>query len=310
MSPWLVTGANGFLGRQVLDRIRTRDEVYVLGRRPPLGWPAHRFLRCDLSDSEGLRHSILGLKPGIVLHLAGRTPPATSEHLYQTNVIGTLHLLDALRALNRPVRLILAGSAAELGPVAEQDLPVGEDYPPCPTDAYGLSKHLAGVAALAAGTPIEVLLARVFNPIGPGLPESQAFGRFARELATPGTNPRRLRVGDLDTRRDFVDVRDVASAIVLLATRGSTGIYHLGTGRSRPVRDGLNLLIELSRLEVELAHDPRVASRPGPSDSRADVQRIINETGWSAGISFEESLVDLWRDVRQRLALTDQGATV
>src|SRR3954465_8481467 len=128
--------------------------------------------------------------------------------------MATVHLLDALRALARPVRAVLAGSGGELGPVAADDLPVGEDYACRPAESYGLSKWLATTAGLAARPPLEVVVARIFNPIGPGMPPGLAFGRFARRLAEPGPDPLRLTVGNLDSRRDFIDVRDVARALI------------------------------------------------------------------------------------------------
>lgn len=308
MAPWLVTGANGFLGRHVLDRIGSQDHVFVLGRRPPHGWPLARFLKVDLSDPDVVNEAILNLSPAVVLHLAGKTPPARADQLYQTNVLGTLHLLDALRALKQSVRLILAGSAAELGPVEDADLPVGESYPPQPRDAYGLSKHLAAVAALAAQSPIEVIVARVFNPIGPGLPQSQAFGRFAHELARPGPDPLILQVGDLESKRDFVDVRDVASALVRFAQDGSPGLYHLGTGQSHSVRSGLDHLIACSGRVVKIALDPTLGASQGPRDSRADASRAAREIGWSPTYRWEQSLLDLWNEARLRL--TEEGSTV
>ena len=102
-------------------------------------------------------------------------------------------------------------------------------------------------AGLSECVPLEVMVARVFNPIGPGTPVSQALGRFASRLAEPGPDPLELAVGDLDSRRDFIDVRDVARAMVELAQRGRPGlVYHVGTGQSHRVGDGLDRLVQLS----------------------------------------------------------------
>ena len=139
-------------------------------------------------------------------------------------------------------------------------------------------------------------------------PESQAFGRFARRLAEPGTDPIRLSVGDLDARRDFIDVRDVARALVALAVEGKAGrLYHVGTGRSHAVRDGLDHLIQRSgrAVTVEIALVP--GARRGPGDSRAAIGRIVAETGWRPAIGWRQSLEDLWDEARarrERLPLT------
>ena len=201
------------------------------------------------------------------------------------------------------MRVTLAGSAAELGPVPPADLPVSESYPCNPVDAYGRSKWLATVAGLAERPPLEVTVARVFNPIGPGLPPTQAFGEFAAQLLAPGADPIPLVTGNLEARRDFIDVRDVARALVAdLAPRprpdSSTTSARASRGRS--ARDS-SMLIRLSGRSVKLCVDPASGRRKAPVDSRADIRRISDHTGWSPTISFEHSLTDFWNDRRARL---------
>ena len=112
----------------------------VMGRRLPAGWPEIAFVHADLDEPEGLRRTLGRSRPDHVIHTAGRTPPAAEEALYRGNFWATIRLLNALRVLNRPVRVTLAGSAAELGPVPTADLPVDEDYRCSPIDAYGRSQ--------------------------------------------------------------------------------------------------------------------------------------------------------------------------
>ena len=308
MKTWLITGATGFLGRHLLDVLgdalksaeRHDDRVFVLGRRCPAGWSEDRFVRADLEEPDGLREAIQAVAPDLVIHTAGRTPPATDDVLYRGNFWATNRLLKTLRSLNKPVRVTLAGSAAELGPVPAQELPVAESRPCHPVDAYGRSKWMATVAGLAERPPLEVTIARIFNPIGPGLPQTQAFGEFARQLLTTSPDPLPVVVGNLDTRRDFVDVRDVALALVAVTLRGRPGlIYHVGTGHSRPVAEGLNMLIQLSGRAVKLCIDPRRGQRNAPADSRADIRRITEHTGWCPTIAFEHSIQDQWKELTQ-----------
>ena len=202
-----------------------------------------------------------------------------------------------LRALNRRVRVTLAGSAAELGPVPPADLPVDESYPCNPTEPYGRSKWLATVAGLAERPPLEVMVGRVFNPVGPGPPRRpRPSASSPRSSALRTADPLPLVTGNLEARRDFIDVRDAARALVAVALRGQPGtVYHVGTGTSRPVGEGLDRLIRLSGRSVKVCVDPRRQARKGPTDSRADIRRIEAHTGWSPCISFEQSLEDLWR---------------
>jgi nucleoside-diphosphate-sugar epimerase len=298
MPVWLVTGGSGFLGRHVLSCAAPIEaEVVVLGRRCPEGWSPSAFLRADLEDDQDVARAIATARPDVVLHAAGLTPPAAPDRLYRANTLATLLLLEALRTLGRPVRIVLAGSAAELGPVPVESLPVGEDYPCRPADAYGLSKWLATTAALAARPPLEIVVARLFNVIGPGLSPNQAFGSFAARIAGADGDPVHLTVGDLDARRDFLDVRDAAEAMISLALRGRPAqVYHVGTGRSRRVGDGLAQLIRLSGRAVQVSVRPPRAEGRGPSDSRAEIRKIIAHTGWTPRVSWDQSLADLWSE--------------
>jgi nucleoside-diphosphate-sugar epimerase len=311
MAVWLITGGTGFLGRHVLDAIkagaeglvRADTEVVALGRRCPAGWPEQSFFAVDLNDTARLRQAIQSISPDFVIHTAGRTPPAPDEELYRSNFWATLHLLDALRAVRKALRLILSGSAAELGSVPPEQLPVNESYSCQPDNAYGRSKWFATRAGLAQSAPLEVLVGRVFNPIGPRTPGTQALGQFADRLSDPDPDPDplKLRVGDLEARRDFIDVRDVALAMIAIALRGQAGrIYHVGTGESHRVGDGLERLIRLSGRSVEVGVDPSLERRRGPADSCADINRIVSDTGWRPSISWEQSLADLWGEARDR----------
>ena len=319
MSVWLVTGASGFVGRHVLDALETcADEpsqsgrkVIVLGRRCPVSWPSTDFVAADLTDAGRLAGLIQRIAPDYVIHTAGRTPPAHDEELYSANFWATIHLLSALRSTHKPVRVVLSGSAAELGLVAPERLPVDESYAGYPSDTYGRSKYMATSAGLAERAPLEVMVARVFNPIGPGTPPTQAFGRFADRLTDPDADPLNLVVGDLEARRDFIDVRDVARAMIALALYGHAGLaYNVGTGQSRRVGEGLDRLIKLSDRAVRVSVDPALQSRRGPVDSRANIDRIITHTNWQPSISWEQSLDDLWHevDIRKRPRHADQVA--
>lgn len=260
-----------------------------------MGWGARAFVRADLEIPSAVARVIRAVRPSVVIHAAGRTPPGTAAEFDSANVRGTLHLLDALRRDRLPVRVVLVGSAAELGPVPREDLPVAEDYPCRPTDAYGWSKLLGTVAGLlGAGSLMEVMVARVFNPIGPGMPLDSAFGGFARRLLDPSPGP--MLVGDLDARRDFIDVRDVARALLCLAIQGRSGeVYHVGTGESRRVGDGLARLLKRSGRAIETRVDPaRLGSPICPGDSRAEIHKIVSQTRWRPTISWEQSLDDLW----------------
>jgi GDP-4-dehydro-6-deoxy-D-mannose reductase len=303
MPVWLVTGSTGFLGRHVLEALARMPgiELLALGRRSPPGNAVRTFFAADLEEPESVARAIHLARPEVVIHAAGRTPPAEPRSLFRANSLATIYLLDSLRSLRSPARLVLAGSAAELGPVPKANLPVTEDHPCRPNTPYGLSKWLATRAGLAAGSPLEVVVARVFNPIGPGQPTHQAFGRFAATLASEASEVSKLEVGDLETKRDFVDVRDVARALVVLAQRGRVRtVYNVGTGGSHRVGEGLARLCIRSGRKAELRGGLASTAQSGPRDSRADIGRIFSDTGWRPEIPWEQSLDDLWDEAAAR----------
>ncbi len=318
MITWVTTGGSGFIGGAVLCEIARRrgagDRLIALGRRRPADRPFDHFECVDLENHSDLAAIVRKIAPTHVVHAAGRTRPADPSLIYRSNTLATLNLLDACKDLDHRVRFVVAGSAAELGPVPDCDLPVGESYPPRPVDPYGLSKHLATVATLLAAPPIEPVVARLFNPIGPWLSIHHVFGKFAHLLAHAETDPVVVKLRDLTIRRDFFDVRDAAEALVELALHGSSGrIYHVGSGSSRSIGEGLDRLIALSGRKVVLDRDdaapPRehaasssqnMSSQPAvsnPIDSRANISAIVAETAWRPRIDFEQSLEDLWRGI-------------
>ncbi len=309
MAVWLITGASGFLGRHLINILQQEDrsglQIVQCGRNRPHACSAQDFRAVDLTQSVSIRNLLQEVHPDVVIHLAGKTPPGSPEEFFAGNTVPISLLLDILHEQGRPVRVVQAGSAAELGMVPVEELPVSEDYPCQPVNAYGMSKWLGTLAGIIARSPIEVMSARVFNPVGPGIAETQALGSFARRLVSPATT--RMDVQDLDVRRDFVDVRDVARALIALADHGQAKtVYHVGTGDSHTIREGLEYMIARCGRKVEVKVSDDLAFRPKLVDSRADISRIIKDTGWRPEIPWEQSLSDLWEAelARHRLPLT------
>jgi nucleoside-diphosphate-sugar epimerase len=294
---WMVTGGNGFLGQHVLEYLLREPwaarRIVIVSRGEIETRTGCDCVKMDLESKREVSTLIQVICPDVVLHMAGATPPGPAERFYRGNTLATANLVAGLSSLGKRVRLVATGSAAELGPVPVERLPVDERSPCRPVGDYAVSKWAASHLVLNAGPNVEGIVVRLFNLVGPGMPKSQAIGRFAHELATPGTDPVRLRVGDVDTRRDFVDVRDAARAVCQLGMKGEPGLYHVGTGQSRSIAGGLASLIRISGRAVVVEHTGEAAS--GPRDSRADITRVSQVIGWRPAIPFERSLTDLWK---------------
>ncbi len=267
----LVTGASGFLGRSVLTQLRSRGlSPTVVSRR---SLPDRELDSRVLSpaDASAVRELLLSVDPEVVIHLAGVSSAPSHADLYAANVVFAANLLDASLAMPRKPRVVLAGSAAEYGPVAEAQLPVPESCACRPNTAYGISKLAQTNHALAArARGLDVTVARLFNPIGAGMPKSLALGSFADQVARMGEQGGTLTTGDLDVVRDFMDVDAAAAAFVELALtdRDVPEIVNVCSGQGLRLLDVTRRLIELSGVAVTLQHD---AARAGNSNVRAFV---------------------------------------
>jgi len=305
---WIVTGASGFVGATVPRALRMAGvlsgSIVTLGRKRPASCALEQFLEFDLrlGDPDRLTQALAHFGPLAVIHAAGLTPPADPKTMYSTNTRGTACLLEALRRHRAASRVVLAGSAAELGPVPDDQLPACEQTPCRPIDSYGLSKWSSsrlGVSSSVSGR-MEVMVGRLFNPIGPGMPTGQVFGRIARDLATRPGQIVELTVGNLGASRDFFDVRDAGGALVTLVQEGKPGqVYHVASGRPHTVAEGLGHLIRLSGRHVTV-RSPADPPRLGPASSWASINRILEETSWRPRFSFEQSLQDIWAEVSER----------
>lgn len=215
----LVTGAGGFLGRHLVAHLAALGiPVVTLGRSVPVGAaPGSAFQLADPGDGAAIRAVMEQVRPRLVFHLAGTPAPEPLTEAYRVNTLFGAHLLAAARGLDAPPRVLLAGSAAEYGPVAEDALPVEETAPCRPVSPYGITKlaqTLHGLAAADAGLP--VVVARLFNIVGAGMPAHLALGSFARQIAAMPAEGGTLRSGPLDRDRDFVEAGPVAAALVAL----------------------------------------------------------------------------------------------
>lgn len=301
----LVTGASGFAGGHLLERLLQSHERLTgwasrSGRQQLEGGGRIQWQHVDLLDRGAVHAAVADLQPSIIFHCAGRPHVADSwanaVDALQVNALGTHHLLDAVAAAVPGSRTIVAGSALIYRP---SERALHEDHPLGPTDPYGVSKLAQEMRALSAPTP--VVAARPFNHIGPRQQPSFSTSSFARQIAEieAGVRDPVLLVGNLDARRDLTDVRDTARAYEALGASGAAGrAYNICTGTALRVGDVLERMLGLSRVRITVRQDP---ARLRPSDNPVllgDPSRIAAETGWRAEIPIEQTLGDVlawWR---------------
>ena len=258
----------------------------------------------DLLDRKAVSRAIAALQPAIVYHCAGVAHVGQSftniGDTFAANVLGTHHLLDALRQAGVQARVLITGSSLVY---RQSDRALSEEDPIGPATPYAVSKlaqEMLGQRGINEDGQ-HVLFSRSFNHTGPRQGPSFAAPSFARQIARieQGRMAPEIVVGNLDAARDLHDVRDTVRAYAAIAERGAPGrIYNVCAGQTFKIRDVLDRLIAMSCVPVTLKIDP---GRYRPSDNPillGDRSRIHRELGWKPEIPLEQTLLDLldyWR---------------
>jgi len=312
-----VTGASGFVGGHLADFVRREAPgVELVGIVRPHGGavtPASsglRLLEADLADPAAVDAVLSETRPDAIVHLAGQSSPQQSwldpGGTLRSNVLGVVHLVDAARRHGLLPSLLVVGSAEEYGQVAPREIPLTETSPLRPASPYAVSKLAQGLLAVECGgaAGMRVVRTRTFHHTGPGRGEAFAESSFARQIAEieAGLRPPVINVGNLEAVRDFTDVRDVVRAYWSLLEKGGGGqVFNVCSGRGRRIRELLDTLLGLARVEVEIRVDPE---RLRPADVPVlvgDPSRLIALTAWEPRIPIETTLQDLLADWRRRV---------
>ena len=316
----LITGITGFAGSHLADLCLTKKDVELCGiirwrsRTENIDhiWERVKLVECDLRDATSTRDAIEEIRPDWIFHLAAQSFVPTSwnaptESLV-TNIIGQLNVFEAVRKIKLDCRIQIACSSEEYGMVHPDEVPIRETNPLRPLSPYAVSKVGQDMLAYQyfMSYRTDVVRTRGFNHTGPRRPPIFVCSDFAKQLVDieRGLRPPVIRVGNLEARRDFTDVRDIARGYWLALEKGKSGeVYNLCSGSSHRIRDVLDTLVAMSGLTVEIAQEP---SRMRPSDVphlEGDNTKFAADTGWKPVIPFERTLRDLldfWRGVPAR----------
>ena len=301
----LVTGSSGFVGQHAVRELSAAGHEIVHFREGGLGDTP----LVDLRDRAATDALVRAARPDAVLHLGGIAfvPKAWEEpHLcYEVNVIGTLNILDSIRRHRPGARFMLASTAQVYGHGAAA-APLTEDAPLRPDNIYAVSKVAADTHCLlfAKRHRMNIMTARPSNHIGPGQSPDFVVASFARQVADirDGKQEPVMRVGNLESERDFLDVRDIVRAYRLILEKGLAGqAYNLGSGRFVRVRWLLDTLCRIAGVTPRIEIDPS-RFRPVEVQPPLDVSRITLETGWTPLIRIEDTLADVLKDARANTA--------
>jgi UDP-glucose 4-epimerase len=295
----LITGGAGFIGSHLVERlIAAGERVAVIddlsrGRREWLHEDAELH-EVDTRDAEGLTRSVVHAAPDVVVHLAAmHFIPAVDgapELAWDVNVNATRTLLDVLAP--RPPELLLFASTAAVYPDTRG--PIAETCRPEPFDLYGETK-LAGerlVREFESRTGTRCVVARIFNVIGKRETNAHVVPDLVGQLRD-GSSP--VRLGNLDPRRDYTDVVDVAVALDLLLSLPDDGAdtFNVGSGRSVSVAELVRVCEQVLGRPVEVEVEPRRRRARDRAELVADPRLLQDATGWKPRRSLQESLTEL-----------------
>jgi GDPmannose 4,6-dehydratase len=328
----LITGFSGMVGSHLADFLleNTDWDLYGMIRwRSPLDNVEHLLGRVnqgdrvfltygDLRDAVSLDDVVSKSRPDYVFHLAAQSFPRTSFEspldTYETNIVGTASVLEALRRHTPKAVIHVCASSEVFGRVSRDKLPINEECTFHPASPYAISKVGTDLVGrfYAEAYGMTVMTTRMFTHTGPRRGDVFAESTFAKQIAMieKGLSPPVIKVGNLNSLRTFADVRDAVRAYYMLVTVNPTpgGYYNIGGTFSCTVGEMLDKLLSMSTAkDVRVEVDP-ARLRPIDADLQVpDTTKFCRHTGWEPKIPFETTMRDLLNYWRERLKSVSQS---
>lgn len=319
----LITGATGMVASHLIDFLieNTDWDIYGMVRwRSPLANLAQHLgriekgdrlhlLNGDLRDDISLRHVVQAARPDFVFHLAAQSFPQTSFHspldTYDTNILGTCRILEAVKQYAPQAIIHVCASSEVFGRVKPEEIPIAEDCRFHPASPYAISKVGTDLIGrfYAEAYGLHVQTTRLFSHSGPRRGDVFVESSFAKQIVhiERGLLPPVINVGNLNSMRTWLDVRDVTRAYHLLLTKDPIpgAYYNIGGDHSCTVGDMLETLLRHTPVRPKIVVD-ETRLRPIDADLQIpDSSKFRNHTGWAPEIPFETTMVDLlnyWRN--------------
>lgn len=305
----LITGASGFVGAHLSEHLLSLGYSTIFGtyrsessKNDSPVKDKINFLQTDLQEKEQIKKTLEDTKPDWIFHLAAQAnvPLSIKDPIgtFHANIDSQLNLFNSIRELGLTKTKILLTSSAEVyGYVTPGDLPVDEETPHRPANPYAVSKiaqdYLGFQYSLSYN--LSIIRVRPFNHIGPGQETGFVVSDFAKQIADieKGLAEPVLKVGNLETKRDFTDVRDMVRLYPLLLEKGIVGeAYNAGFGKSTKIKDILDKLLSLSKANISVENDPQKYRPSDIPDIVSDISKVTKITGWKPEIPLETTLRD------------------
>ena len=290
----LVTGHTGHVGGHLVRHLQEQ------------GWQTVGFSfrdGFDITDYEQVRNALDIERPDAVFHLAAQAYVPESfvnpRRTFEINTIGSLNILEAVRQLGLKTKILLAGTSEEYG-----DGTPREDAMLEPKSPYAISKmamdYLGQLYARSYG--MNVVVTRAFNHTGPDRGEQYAESSFAKQVAEVEVGKRDvIEHGNLESVRNYTDVRDVVRAYVL-AVDLESGVYNICSSQNVTMQEVMDTLIRISGQDIKIKVNPALYRPSDFSFKKPRCDTLRDLTGWAPEISLEQTLTDLLNHWRAKCA--------
>lgn len=292
----LITGSYGFVGGFVRAEFSGHGHEVV-------SHDLHHAadVRFNITDAAAVSDGIASVKPDAVLHLAAMAHVPTCEKqpkvAYDVNVGGTINILEAVRQ-HAPKARVLMISTSQIYGNKPRPAPLTEDANCDPDHVYGVTKLSADLTTLLYHRRygMHTMTARPANHIGPGQSPDFVVPSFAKQLREIAAGKREPKIftGNLESTREFTDVRDIVRAYRLLIENGKPGTaYNLASGQFVTIRWILEKLCDIAGVKPEIILDQKLY-RPTDSQPALSTARVEADIGWHPEITIEQSLADIF----------------
>lgn len=309
MKKALVIGAAGFVGTYLLRELKNRNfETFATKLNSEQFENEYgKVYNLNILDKEAIVSLLFELRPDYIFHLAAQSSVSVAWKnpglTVDVNIKGSINLMDAARELFYKPRILLVGSGEEYGYIRPDENPVCEDNILRPGNIYAATKACQNMIGniYAKAYDMEIISVRAFNHIGPGQAPMFVVSDFCKQVAEieKGLIEPILKVGNLEVKRDFTDVRDVVNAYAELAEKGCPGeTYNIGSGSTQTIQNILKIIISMSDMVIKVEVDDNKLRPVEVPVIQADIMKTQKAIGWYPKIPLSQTIretLDYWR---------------
>jgi GDP-4-dehydro-6-deoxy-D-mannose reductase len=310
----LILGITGFAGTTTYKMLREMGSININGTyrhstsntsRIALYEKASLY-ECDINNVLSIESVLEEVRPDIIFYFCAYVSVFSSiknpSSTYQTNVLGAINLLESVKKISPDSKVLMPGSAEQYGFVTEKNMPIKESYSLNPQNPYAMTKKNQEEIGLFYFRQfgLNLYFTRTFHCTGPYQSAGFVCSDIARQVvALEEGKASSIKIGNLEAKRDFLDMRDITDAYWKILIKGKPGeIYNVCRGESLKIQSILDKLINFSGKDIAIEVDPAKLRKSDVPDFIGDNQKLI-EIGWTPKYKMDQTLLDLLNSLRQ-----------